>query len=221
MAALGDREAEATVATTPAPTSASPAQPRLITKPIEDIRCGDRIPSELPAGLLPDDEPEPDPATWRLVELELTKDNGDLAQVNLLRPLVWLQQAGAIDHGTFPIDVEELDLEGQAAVLKVRPCPPIQKGKGQVVTGTFRHTCDEFVHLHINGEPAPIVCTTGHPTWSETRQNFVNAADLQPQESTGRRAFADHVRTESKGSGTESGSLSASRMPSGHGFSWC
>jgi len=179
---LGDRQAEATIATTSDPAPRQLSQPRLITKPIEDIRCGDRIPSELPDGQLPDDEPEPDPATWRLVALELTKDNGDLVQVNLLRPLVWLQQAGAIDNGTFPINVEELDLEGQAAVLKVRPCPPIQPGKGQVVTGTFRHTCDEFVHLHIDGEPEPIVCTTGHPIWSEDRQTFVDAADLQTQE---------------------------------------
>jgi len=176
---LGDRDAGASAGLMSAAMSASPSKPRLLTKAIEDIRCGDRIPSELPEGLLPEEEPEPDQATWRLVELELTKANGDKVEVKLLRPLAWLEQAGAITEGTFDVNVKELDIEGKAAVLQILPCPPIQSGEGQVVTGTFRHTSDSLVELQIEGEPEPILCTSGHPIWSEDRREFVDAAELR------------------------------------------
>ena len=49
--------------------------------------------------LLPDDDREPDPATWWLVELELTEATGDMVEVKLFRPLAWLLRAGAIING--------------------------------------------------------------------------------------------------------------------------
>ena len=160
-----------------------PPQSQLITKPIEEIRCGDRIPSELPLGLLPEDEAEPDQSTWRLVELEVLKEDGNKVEVKLLRPLKWLQQAGAIENGTFSISIKELDIEGVAAVLRMLPCPPIEPGDGHVVTGTFRHTCESLVELRVGGESESIVCTTGHPIWSETSKDFVAAAELSINES--------------------------------------
>ena len=174
MQLLGNRPAVASLSTT-----SSSSTLELITKPIEDIRCGDRIPSELPDGVEASRDQVPNAATWRLVELEVAKQSGEKIEVKLLRPLAWLEQAGAIQNGTFAINVQELDIEGQAAVLKILPCPPIQTGQGQVVTGTFCHSCDEFVELHIDGENAPITCTTGHPIWSERHQDFIDAAKLQ------------------------------------------
>ncbi|MEI7462541.1 MAG: hypothetical protein WCK15_24340, partial [Pirellula sp.] len=100
-------------------------------------------------------------------------------EVKLLRPLAWLEQAGAITEGVFDVNVQELDIEGKAAVLQIHPCPPIQGGEGQVVTGTFRHTSDSLVELQIEGEPQPIICTSGHLIWSEDRREFVRAAELR------------------------------------------
>ena len=192
---LGDKTAQATVTST-ASSGAKP-RPRLLTKPIEEIRCGDRIPSQLPEGLLPEDEPEPDPRTWRLVELELTKANGDKVEVKLLRPLAWLEQAGAITEGTFPVNVQELDIEGEAAVLKILPCPEIEEGEGQVVTGTFRHVCDSLVALYFDARTEPIICTSAHAIWSEQAQNFVSAFNLQIGEVL-RAASGDLVKLEKK-----------------------
>ena len=45
--------AEEAVASSSSGVESPSLAPRLVTKPIEAIRCGDRIPSELPAGLLP------------------------------------------------------------------------------------------------------------------------------------------------------------------------
>lgn len=181
---LGSGKVVAASSNTVLPSRHSEAtKPRLVTKPIEEIRCGDRIPSELPLGLEPTDEPEPDPATWRLVELTVQKKDGTIVEVKLLRPLSWLKQAGVIQNGHFELAIEELDIEDRAAVLDVKRCPPMKGGEGQLVTGTFRHACDDLVELHVEGESEPIVCTSGHPIWSEDRHAFVEAATLKAGES--------------------------------------
>ncbi|MCO8122152.1 hypothetical protein NHH03_10420 [Stieleria sp. TO1_6] len=109
----------------------------------------------------------------------MQKHNGDLVEVKLLRPLSWLEQTGATGDGRFRIQIEELDIDGLAAGLHIKPCPAIQSGEGQVVTGTFRHTCDDLVELQIEDEPAPIICTSGHPIWDATTRQFVAAAALE------------------------------------------
>ncbi len=154
------------------------ALPHLVTKPIEEIRCGQRVCADLPENLQQENEPEPDPATWRMVELEIDKVDGQRVEVKLLRPLVWLQQAGAISNGNFQLNVDELGIDGRAAVLSIKPCPPILSGDGEVVTGTFRHYCKDLVELRIEHVPTNIVCTSGHPIWSEDRQTFVRAEQL-------------------------------------------
>ena len=53
-------------------------------------------------------EPEPDEVTWRLIELELIKKNGDKVDVKLLRPEAWHRKAGAIAQGSFAINIDEL-----------------------------------------------------------------------------------------------------------------
>ena len=152
------------------------------TVPIEAIRCGDRVYSDLPAGVQPKDEAVPDPATWRLVELSVTKNDGSVVLVKLLRPLKWLEQAGALRSGTFSVNLEELGIDGNAAVLKLLPCPAIQPGSGEIVTGTFRHTCNDLIELDVDGLSDPIICTSGHPIWSKDRQTFVPAARLKLNE---------------------------------------
>ena len=52
-----------------------------------------------------------------------------------------------------------------------------------MVTGTFAHEpSDELLNVRIEGEPEPIGCTPNHPFWSETRQEYVQAIQLEPGE---------------------------------------
>ena len=52
-----------------------------------------------------------------------------------------------------------------------------------MVTGTFAHEpSDELLNVRIEGEPEPIGCTPNHPFWSETREDYVQAIELEPGE---------------------------------------
>jgi hypothetical protein len=151
------------------------------TKPIEEIRLGDRVAGRNPLAQQVDDAPEPDPATWRVVRLELTKDDGSKLWADLLRPQAWLELEGVAVGGTLALDLPEMGAVGQADVLGIEPCPPIQAGSGNVVTGLFRHqaTGRNVVALRLEGQAEPTGVTTNHPYWSEDRQEFVEAGELQ------------------------------------------
>lgn len=167
----------------PVDESAPRSMRRAVTQAIEEIRCGQRVVAELPPGITATEEPEPEAATWRLIEVELTAADGQRVEVHLLRPRSWLEQAGTLSAtGEFPLRLEELGIEGKAAVLRIAPCPPIASGAGQVVTGTFRHTSDQLIDLHLVGDEPAITCTSGHPIWSEDRHDFVSASALRSGE---------------------------------------
>ncbi len=62
------------------------------------------------------------------------------------------------------------------------PCPEIEAGTGEVVTGTFKHSSGDILDIQIESEPKPIGTTGNHPWWSEDRQKFVEASELKPGE---------------------------------------
>ncbi len=62
------------------------------------------------------------------------------------------------------------------------PCPPIPPRPGPnycLVTTRFEHESAEVVDVKISGDSQSIGVTTNHPFWSETRQAFITAGDLQ------------------------------------------
>jgi hypothetical protein len=48
-----------------------------------------------------------------------------------------------------------------------------------VVTGTMKHLAPNVCDVYVSGLDEPLGVTTTHPIWSETRQKFVFAEDLQ------------------------------------------
>ncbi|MDO4557283.1 MAG: polymorphic toxin-type HINT domain-containing protein, partial [Lachnospiraceae bacterium] len=80
------------------------------------------------------------------------------------------------------LDLPEMGAVGDAKVIAIEPCPPIKPGKGNVITGTFHHEAGQTIDIHVQGLDKPIGCTANHPFWSATRQDFVEAGTLQPQE---------------------------------------
>jgi hypothetical protein len=163
----------------------APVAPKVHTTPIQDIPVGHRVLGENPE-LTPADRaefgPEPDPETWRKLELLARKVDGSTADVTLLRPVDWLEAQNAQVGGTVEINVPECGIEGAAEVLSIGPCPEIAEGPGQVVTGTFRHHSAAIVDVHVAGQSEPIGATANHPFWSEDRQTFLRADELQPGE---------------------------------------
>lgn len=157
---------------------------RLVTKPIEDVRVGDRIIGRNPireqAELV-----EPDPATWRKISLHMTKDGGLGLWIDLLRPLTWVEDHHASAGGTIFLDLLEMGAVGDAEVVAIGPCPEIQPGKGTVVTGTFKHQADEHsevVHLKLEDQIELTGVTANHPYWSDDRQEFVEVGKLRAGE---------------------------------------
>ena len=159
----------------------SAKQPR--TKPIEQVQLGERVLGENPE--LGDEDRgfvEPEQATWRKLRLRAPKRDGSWADVELIRSLSWLDEQKAKVGGTVEITVPECGIEGQAEVLAIGPCPPIQSGAGHVVTGTFRHGSVQTVEVKVEGLEKPIDCTPNHPFWSEDHHEFVRADALRPGE---------------------------------------
>lgn len=67
----------------------------------------------------------------------------------------------------------------------MRPCPPLEPDDGtgrRLVTSVFRHAAADVVDLETTGSNQPIGTTANHPFWSETRQMFVRAGQLEPGE---------------------------------------
>ena len=153
--------------------------------PIEQIRVGQRVPGESP--LVGADEraafEDPDPETWRTIELTMTKTSGETLYVTLLRSLDWIEAEQAEIGGEVFLDLAELGASGMAHVHDITESPPIQPGPGSVVTGTFRHeAAGGLLNLFVQGARAPTGVTSNHLFWSADRQAFVPAGELLPGE---------------------------------------
>jgi RHS repeat-associated protein len=150
------------------------------SQPIESIRVGQRVRAHNPE--LADTDrraSEPDVANWRCLQLQVMSAEGIRFDIELLRPLAWLEAVGARVGGEIELDLPEMGLHDAAKVLAIRPCPESEGGPGFVVTGTFVHEAEgNLLNVFVEGLDRPIGCTQSHPFWSEDQQAFVFAADL-------------------------------------------
>jgi len=154
---------------------------KLITQPIETIRVGQRVLGTNPNRDELEPFEEPDPETWRTIEVEQIKPSGKRLYATLLRPLEWIEEELDPQTNTIDLDLPELGAEGTAKVLRIGPCPPIAAGAGHIVTATFKHEPDgELLTVTIGDDQ--IGCTANHPFWSEDRQGFIEAGQLRQGE---------------------------------------
>lgn len=160
------------------------ATSRTAEKNIEDLRVGDRLAPVTNPGDDFDDSlgQKVEPETWRKLKLRARKDDGTDSQIELLRPLWWIEQESAEIGGRVYISVPECGIDGNAEVLAIESCPPIQTGDGPVVTGTFAHQSAEVLNVYVKGLDEPIGATANHPFWSDTLRDFVEAGELRPGE---------------------------------------
>lgn len=185
--------------------SASPPEPQVIVfatgkqadhrthsvRRIETIGVGDRVLGRNPLRQQVEHAAEPESATWRLLRLEMRKSNGRLLYVELLRPLSWLGQDKIRGGAQLRLDLPEMGAQGWANVTAIDPCPIIQPGPGQVVTGRFQHEPDDnILDVRVSGQAEPIGVTDTHPWWSEDRRAFVPVGQLR---------VGEKVRTSSLG----------------------
>ncbi len=154
---------------------------KLVTKNIEDVQLGQRVVGRNPLRHETQSPSEIDPATWRAVRLNMIQ-SGVEYDLAFLRPLSWLKSTGAVVGGSIPMELHEMGLNGPARVVGIDPCPTIEPDDGtgrNVVTGTMAHPGANIVYLDIIGLEEPLGVTDTHPIWSETRQDFVVAGQLE------------------------------------------
>jgi hypothetical protein len=176
--------------------SRSTAKPVSRVKPISEAQLGERTIGKNPLREQVDEELlEPDQRTWRKLTLRLPKENGKWLTVELLRPLDWIEDEEAAVGESIFLDLEEMGAIGDADVVSIEPCPPIQPGNGNVITGRFIHEVDqgEVIELRFVNQPEPTRVTRNHPYWSVDRQQFVPAAELREGEQVESLTGPTHV----------------------------
>ncbi len=162
-------------------TGTSPTN-RIVQKPIEQVRLLDRMAGTNPIRSDTETLPEPDPATSRIVKLQLHDDDSQLVEIEMVQSLSWLKAFDAKIGRTIDLDLPEVGAVGEATVVAIEPCPPIPPGNGNLVTALFKHHAKQALNLHVANSSEPIGVTPNHPIWSEDRQAFVFAGQLQPGE---------------------------------------
>jgi len=126
--------------------------------------------------------PEPEQATWVTLGLALVKADGTPVKAEFLRPREWVERLGLSVGGLLPVGVSELDIDCEAIVTSITPCPKIAQGEGRVVTGRFvTRDAGNLVTVALeNG--TEIRATDVHPVWSVDREEWVPAGELEPGE---------------------------------------
>jgi hypothetical protein len=109
----------------------------------------------------------------------LEKGGGDGVDAVLLRHVEEVQALGIVEGAVHRLDMREMGVAGWAWVRSVEPCPPLEAGAGQLVTGWFHHWRSVVYDLRVEGEPEPIRVTALHPFWSVDRQSWVPLSELQ------------------------------------------
>jgi hypothetical protein len=159
-----------------------PVKQRVLkTRPIEQFRVCQRVLGRNPNREEVEEIEEPDPKTWKMLEIELVKPSGKMLQATMVLSPEQFEEEYEAKTGTIELDRPELGAEGTARVLRISPCPTIEPGPGHVVTATFKHQPEgELLTVTVAGEE--IGCTANHPFWSEDRQEFVEAGALREGE---------------------------------------
>jgi len=157
--------------------------PATRTIPIRDVPLGCRVLADNPRPEELDDTwPEPEQATWVTLGLALIKADGTPVKAEFLRPREWVERLGFTVGGLLPVGVSELDIDCEAVVTSITPCPEIAQGEGRVVTGRFvTRDAGNLVTVALeNG--TEIRATDVHPVWSVDREEWVPAGELEPGE---------------------------------------
>ena len=138
------------------------------------------------------------PVLWRTLDVELAKDDGSLARIQMLRPLWWLESTGARAGGVVNLSVTEAGLSGEARVLSikddVRQDSRKLKPGTALVTGKIRHENASVLEMVVDGDQEhPLGVTPNHPLFSADRQAFVPAGEFK---------VGDRIRTAKGGTST-------------------
>jgi hypothetical protein len=114
--------------------------------------------------------PSIEPDNYRAIKLQYVHEGREY-ELTYLRRADEVEGLGAGD--TVRLRIAELEIDGRARVLATGPCPQIESGDGQVVTGVIRSLNLDVRAIKLAGMDEPIEATANHPIYSEDALNFV------------------------------------------------
>ena len=167
--------------------ASSPTSPefRTVTREIQDFDVAQRVAGRNPLRDQVETLPEPQSGTSRKLLLRMQKESGLALKIKLLRSLDWITHVGAIEGGRFYLELPEMGAVGDAFVEAILPCPEIEDGPGNIVTGVFEHEADPDTKIlsvtfangaHIEG------VTDNHPFYSVDRKAFIAIGEMREGE---------------------------------------
>jgi hypothetical protein len=123
------------------------------------------------------------PLLWRHIDLVMYKPDGDIAEINILRPLWWVQNTHTLVGSDIDIGFEEIGISGFAKVIAIKPCTSssLDNLPGlQIVTGKIQHRHAETWNLYFGNDNkvAQIGVTQHHPLFSVDRNIWIPAGDI-------------------------------------------
>ncbi len=130
-----------------------------------------------PEGSTPRLQPFIDITQWRVLRLEYVRpDTQQVLHMAFLRSAIEADQLSPGD--TTPVVIEEMGVEGKARVIAIEPCPPVEEGEGELITGTFMQEHIDVRLLKLEGLEEPIEVTGVHLIYSEDQHTYVPVKDL-------------------------------------------
>jgi hypothetical protein len=147
--------------------------------PVEQVELGQRV-LTAPEGREDSSAAIRSP-DYRVVHLRYVEPgSGHAMDLEFLRHKRMLDGLGAGD--TVRLSALELEFDGRATVLSVKPAPFIHGGSGRLVTGTIRSRNRDVRLLKLAGLERPIEVTGSHPVFSHDRGRFVSVGELKTGE---------------------------------------
>ena len=117
-------------------------------------------------------------ADWRRVEFRVQRTDGTLVEIELLRPVGWIERYGLSVGVQVDLRFSDVDLAGPATVVAIEACPSIAPGPGNVVTGRFvTRLVDNLVAVRF-ADGTELVGTTTHPVWVVEHSDWIPLGDL-------------------------------------------
>ncbi|PHQ33165.1 polymorphic toxin-type HINT domain-containing protein [Rhodopirellula bahusiensis] len=154
-----------------------------IALPIAEVPLGSRIDSKNPEAFGAENPiPDAHESTWRLLSAEIEREDGARIEVELLRPLTWIEEQGFQAGAHLYLQLEELNVAGWATIRSIESCPPLSDGHGNLVTGRFvTRGATNLVEATFS-DGTILNGTSIHPVWSLDRLEWVPLGELEIDE---------------------------------------
>jgi hypothetical protein len=166
--------------TTEATTTTTNATSPTTTTAIENVALGARVSDQNPRSEDYDFSlRDVDQETWRQVDVRLRRKDGAVVEMQLLRPVEWVEILNISVGCEFKLILSEFEVDGNAVVSAIGPCCQIAEGEGSVVTGRFiTRQVSNLIQVTLeNG--TTFTGTTTHPVWIPAKHDWVELGDLQ------------------------------------------